>query len=259
MPALAILIVGLAAAGPLPIAAGEADVASPRWSVVLHETFASERLDPERWEATAAHDVRSGGADVQAGGGRDGRLRLHADTIGTDDSTVKFVGVVHRRPLDLTVPHEIALTIDWSDQRNGSYLTAGVYLAPARTTATPETESDWLKFEYVGVPPGRNGRGLLALKSKGRVRILDDDGWPAARPEGRALGRQRVRIVIDRGVVRAYENDAILHDSVEPVVPFAAAHLYLQMSSHSNYPSREVFFDDVLVRAAGIPKTRRAD
>ena len=31
---------------------------------------------------------------------------------------------------------------------------------------------------------------------------------------------------------------------------FATAHLYLQMSSHSNYRAREVFFDQVSVGSA---------
>ncbi|MDA2923408.1 hypothetical protein MYX65_01920 [Acidobacteria bacterium AH-259-L09] len=38
--------------------------------------------------------------------------------------------------------------------------------------------------------------------------------------------------------------------SKTPVLPFSSAFLYLPMSGHSNYRSREIFFDDILVREA---------
>jgi hypothetical protein len=31
-------------------------------------------------------------------------------------------------------------------------------------------------------------------------------------------------------------------------INFTQAYLYLQMSSHSNYPSRDVYFDNILVQ-----------
>ncbi len=220
------------------------------WRDVIHETFASGSLDADVWLVTEAHDFRTRSVEVVPPAAEEsgGRLRLHADTIGTDDATVKHLGVGLRRPIDLSQPHEIAFEIDWNDQANGSYLAAGVYLSPAWTPGAVAQEADWIKMEYIGVPPGSTGRHLLALRTGGRLRILDDDGWPADRPQGRALGRMRVRIVIDGGTLRVRENGALVHDSGGAVVPFPKVHLYLQMSSHSNYPGREVFFRDIRVR-----------
>ena len=52
----------------------------------------------------------------------------------------------------------IAVELDWNDQPNGSYLSAGLILAPEPTEANPSRGRSWLKVEYVGVPPGRNAR-----------------------------------------------------------------------------------------------------
>jgi len=173
-----------------------------------------------------------------------------ADTIGTDDRTVKYVGVVGLQKLDLGRDHEIEFELDWNEQTNGSYLAAGIYLSPVLTTTTPESEANWVRFEYVGVPPGRNARGSLALRENARLELLHTEGWPDHQRAGRKIARQHIRLHLEQGVLRVFENDELLYDSRKPIVSFSAAYLYLQMSSHSNYPAREVFFDDVIVRAS---------
>jgi hypothetical protein len=44
------------------------------------------------------------------------------------------------------------------------------------TNGNPGEEKDWLKFEYVGVPPGRNARGVVATKIAGKVKYLYTEG-----------------------------------------------------------------------------------
>jgi len=62
---------------------------------------------------------------------------------------------------------ELCFDLDWNNQSNGCYLTASLYLCPTVTTGNPGNEKDWLKFEYVGVPPGRNARCVIATKIAG--------------------------------------------------------------------------------------------
>ena len=60
------------------------------------EGFDHGRLDPTRWVLTAEGDFRERTVDVVDLGRRgrpDFRLRLRADTRGTRDDSVKFLGV----------------------------------------------------------------------------------------------------------------------------------------------------------------------
>jgi hypothetical protein len=223
------------------------------WRTLTEDSFESGELATGAWQLTAANDFNEKAQDVVARdleGETDHVLRLRADTLGTDDRTVKFLGVRFREKLDLRHRHQIEVELDWNDQANGSYLSAGIYLAPALTTVSPELEPSWVKFEYVGVPPGRNARALIALREKGLLRLLETEGWPDEQRLGRKIGRQRVRVVVDGGSLRISENGEPLYRSDGSVVPFSSAYLYLQLSSHSNYGSREVFFDDVVIREA---------
>ena len=60
--------------------------------------------------------------------------------------------------------------------------------------------------------------------------------------EGRKIGIQKVAIAVRNGAIEVWENGRCLYDSNRKVVEFDSAYLYLQMSSHSNYPPREVYF-----------------
>lgn len=56
--------------------------------------------------------------------------------------------------------------------------------------------------------------------------------------------------MMEGGSIQIFENDILVYKSEQSVLPFSSAFLYLQMSSHSNYRPREIFFDDILVREA---------
>ena len=65
--------------------------------------------------------------------------------------------------------------------------------------------------------------------------------------EGRPLLVQKMEMVLTDGKLKVLENGQAVYESPEKVVLFKKAHLYLQMSSHSNYPPREIFFDNVRI------------
>jgi len=208
------------------------------------DDFSSANLDKKKWSITRKNDFAEFAVDTIKADGGNGRLRLRCGTIGTDDATVKVLGVASKQPLDLSGRKRLALDFDWNDQSNGCYLTGGFYLCPALTDGNPGDEADWLRIEYVGVPPGKKGRAAIWLKKGGKTRWLYDEGWPRRR-NGRELGVQHVEVFFQGGSWRVLENGRLLYDSQGRKLPFREAHLYLQMSSHSNYPPREVFFDNV--------------
>ena len=214
------------------------------------ESFIQGRLDPSRWQTTAEGDFREGTVDVvDVGkpGASDFRLRLRADTRGTRDDTVKFLGVGTTFRIPLGGPTRISLRLDWNEQANGSYLSAGLVLSPENTTGNPLQRRNWLKVEYVGVPPGKNARLAVSLKREGRERSLNSQGWPETNRAGRKLAVQNIEIVTVGGSFEVWENGALQYEAPEETLPFDSAYLYLQMSSHSNYPPREIFFDEIRV------------
>jgi hypothetical protein len=213
------------------------------------EGFDNGRLDPGRWVATAEGDFKERTVDVvdvSRRGARDLRLRLRADTRGTRDDTVKYLGVRTVRRISIGEGTRIGVTLDWNEQANGSYFSAALVLTPETTDGSPLRAQDWLKVEYVGVPPGRNARLAVEARTGGRERTLFTEGWPETNRTGRKIGVQDVLLVFARSSFEIHENGRRVFES-KGAVSFDAAYLHLQLSSHSNYPPREIFFDDVYV------------
>lgn len=225
---------------------------APAPEVLLDERFATP-LDLARWEVVRVHDTRADRVETS-----DGRLALGLDTLGTDDATVKLRGLRTRDAFELAPGRalRVGATIDWSEQRNGCYLTAGLALvreddaggAPDDPRAAPSA----LAFEWVGVPPGRNVRPSLWLRAHGGLRPLYTEGWPQPRREdrvGRPPRTSRIELELTPGRVRLVE------DGVERFAGEVALEgrlrLVLFVTGHSNYPERTVFMDDVRVERGG--------
>ena len=217
--------------------------------VELRDNFSNGTINPQRWQITREGDFKESIIDVfdiDPTEDVDYRLRLRANTIGTRDDTVKFHGV---RSVEKVIFHdgkEISFDLDWNNQSNGCYLTASLYLSPTATNGNPGEEKNWFKFEYVGVPPGRNARCVIATKRDGRVKYLYTEGWPEQRT-GRHIAYQRIKIVLDNKSLKIIENEKEIYCSPSHGLKFSSACLYLQMSSHSNYPAREIYFDNVVI------------
>ena len=217
--------------------------------VELRDNFSEGTLDSELWQITREGDFKESTIDVYDADPTknvDFRLRLRMSTIGTRDDTVKFHGVRSVEKMNFSDVKAISFDIDWNNQSNGCYLTASIYLCPTATTGNPKEENDWLKFEYVGVPPGRNARCVVATKIEGKVKYLYTEGWPEQR-SGRHIAYQRVKIILDNKSLKIIENEKEIYCSPSHGLEFSSAYLYLQMSSHSNYPAREIYFDNVVI------------
>ena len=92
-------------------------------------------------------------------------------------------------------------------------------------------------------------------EARGRDSWLYDEGWPKEQRIGRKIGRQRLQFLIDPVALTAFENGAEFLKRPQHKLTFTKAYLYLQLSSHSNYPPREIFFDDIEVKRR--PEERR--
>ena len=221
---------------------------SADWS----DGFERNGLDSNLWKTTRFGDFKETEIDIldlKPGPDHDRRLRLRADTLQTDDRTVKFLGVRGLREVPLKTGAEVSFDLDWNNPSNGSYLTAALYLCPTITAKNPENEPDWIRIEYIGVPPGRNARAAISVKSGGLVRWLYLEGWPETNKTGRQIGKVRVDIDVRRDGLAVRENGRELYRGGPAEIGFEQAYVYLQMSSHSNYPAREIYFDNIKVRS----------
>jgi hypothetical protein len=229
-----------------PPGEGSGDSRSP----AFEDDFRSGFLNPALWQVTGKGDVADryvGVHDAGHSNETDYRLYLGMNTIGTADNTVKFLGVRSLIPVHFSDRTEVSFDLDWNNQSNGCYLTASVMLCPTVTDSNPEDENNWLKIEYTGVPPGRHARCSIIVKTNGTVRNVYTEGWPEQRT-GRPVGYQQIRIIVDSTTVRFLENGREISSIPSKDLNFTGGYLYLQMSSHSNYPFRDIYFDNILVR-----------
>jgi len=233
----------------IPHPSSRADLTDSIRFVEFRDNFNAGYLDPERWKIIQEGDVRQNIIDVIAADPTkqdEYRLRLGMNTVGTREDAVKCIGIRSINKLSFRAPGEISFDLDWNNQSNGCYLTAAIYLCPTVTNTNPEREEDWLRFEYIGVPPGQSARAVIAIKDKGTVKHLYTERWPEER-RGRHIGFQRIKMTLDTHRFTILENGALLYHIDSMNLKFASIYLYLMMSSHSNYPFREIYFDNISV------------
>jgi hypothetical protein len=230
---------------------------------IIQDDFQEGGLDLSQWEQTSDGDFSKMIVDVQdvdPTKKTDFRLRLLANTIGTSDP-VKSLGVMNKTLIDFSQGVMISFDLDWNNQRNGCYLTASMYLCPAKSK-NPKKEKDWVKFEYVGVPPGQNVRTNIWANISGALKQLYTD-WGPRDPDGRPQGipkghiNHNIRILLDVSNIQIFEDGNELYPLSPHNLNFTTAYLYLQMSSGTNYPSREVYFDNLLVQNSSLGTTQR--
>ncbi|MFQ6039503.1 MAG: YdjY domain-containing protein [Candidatus Poribacteria bacterium] len=229
---------------------------SRRARVLFSEHFDSGILDTSRWKITKDGDFNQLAVDVKdidSSADVDYRLRLMANTIGTSDS-VKYLGARSQVKIDFSQPTEIAFDLDWNAQQNGCYLTAGLYICPVESE-NPQKEKDWVRFEWVGVPPGKNIRANVWASSDGAMKQLYTDWGPVSengKPQGWPVkpGNHRIKLMLDSEGIRVWADSKQLCYA-QYSFSFTSAYLYLQMSSGANYPDREVYFDNIIVTAMG--------
>jgi hypothetical protein len=215
------------------------------------DDFNAAALDPAKWVTTKDGDFAELAVDVSAAEAGVGRLRLRAGTRGCTDP-MKYLGVRSVSAFPTVQGLEVAFDLDWNQQANGCYLSAGVYLCP-EAGENPQASTDWVCLEYVGVPPGKTVRTNLWVQRDSRLQTLYTD-WGPRDEKGRPLGRElepgprRLRLIVTPTTVQAFDGDQEIVPATPYECGFDQAYMYLQMSSGTNYPPREVFLDNVVVR-----------
>lgn len=214
--------------------------------VRLKEEFQSTSTIESNWVRVISGDFDEAVVEI-SGSLFEGKLRLGANTLGTDPKTVKFLGVRSREPLQLQIPFRVSWVLDWNDQSNGSYLSAGLLLSPHATQTRPTSESDWLQVSYVGVPPGKNARLEMNGRFSGSRNTFYSEGWPTVNRIGREIGLQSMDLLIAESGLELIENGKPVFQSRQ-ILPFQEMYVYLFLTSHSNYEFREIYFDNIVVK-----------
>jgi hypothetical protein len=130
-------------------------------------------------------------------------------------STWWIVRVRTRAPAVNGAHGRYSVEVDWS-HANGSNLSADVIVSPEATQGNPLAGRDWVRVAYVGVPPGRNARLLVAVRTAGVERTLYTDGWPDTNRHGRRIGRQRIEIRTGGARLEVLENgERVLEADIE--------------------------------------------
>ena len=232
-------------APPAAPAAGALSLGPP----TLRDRFEAPQLDRSVWIGLRDGDFKAAKTDTVDVGEPDSpdrRLRLATNTLGTDDATVKHLGVRTAQAFDFSMGRRFAVNVDWNDQKNSAYLTAAIYLVPTAEIADPSLAPDWLRWEFAGVPQDNLVRASVSARRKGHLRQLERFGWPGVR-KGRPVGNHRIEIEIDKDDVVIREQGKEVFRLQGHRLTFTQAALYLVMTSHSNYSERSILFDDVLI------------
>lgn len=220
---------------------------------VFKEDFDLGTLDLTLWQITKDGDFKEEEITVFNSAGnkkQDYKLKLRANTLGTSDP-YKYLGIRSLESINFDKIRIISFDIDWNKQKNGCYLGAALYICPYKSE-NPKKEKDWIKFEYTGVPPGQNVRLNIWCNVNSSLKKLytdwglrDDNNKPLGKPL--ADGNHTIKIQIDNTYIQVFEDEK----EIFPVSPhgmnFHSGYLYIQMSSGTNYPSREIYFDNILV------------
>lgn len=218
------------------------------------DSFDRPQLDPAAWIGLREGDFKvhkTDVVDVGQPGSPDRRLRLAANTIGTDDRTVKHLGVRTAQAFDFAMGRRFAVDIDWNSQKNSAYLTAALYLVPTAEIGDPSAAPDWLRWEFAGVPQDNGVRASVTVRRDGHVRWLERFGWPKVR-KGRRVGNHRIELDIDKDDLVFREQGQEAFRLAGHRLKFTKAALYLVMTSHSNYFERAILFDDVVIEPVKV-------
>jgi hypothetical protein len=104
--------------------------------------------------------------------------------------------------IDFSKATVISYDLDWNNQANGCYLTAGMYLCPLASDENPRDETGRVAFEYMGVPPEENARFQVAKTNKGNLRFLFTEGWPDKQRIGREIANKHVELIVDKTALK---------------------------------------------------------
>ncbi len=187
------------------------------------------------------------------------KLQISLQTIQLPPESVYLIGLKTKQSKSFFLenekqekkinPHQLGFTLDWNQQFNGSYLSAGLIITQSSQIPSFQSLSDYIAIEYIGVPPGKNGRLQISEKHAGNLKIVYDEGWPQLQREGKLLGIQKILAQYSSQGLEIKENDNIVLHSHHTALFEQSVFFYFFVQSHNNYYERTVFFDDIFVQS----------
>ena len=176
-------------------------------------------------------------------------LRMELETYGRAHDEVSVVAVAWKPAVDfLSEPQTITLGLQWLEDSNAAYLSAGLAIVPEHSAleGDPRDLSEVTHLSFIGVGPGALARRELLVQRKGQEIARDTEGWPEKEKGGRQLNQVVVKVAVTGALIRI-EEDGREPVSVSANLGFARGRIVLFVASHSNSMRRAVRFTQLRV------------
>ncbi len=222
-----------------------ADAATPDAPIRLRATF-TEKLDPAIW-GSWTHNLDKDKSRLTPGAGG---LYVDLETYGRAADEVSVVALAWKQPLDfLAAPHQMTIALDWLEDSNASYLSAGLAILPedAPLTGDPRDLPEVSHVSFIGAGLGAHARRELLVQRRGQEIFRDTEGWPEVGREGRKVGSVELTLTIDGQSMRLEETGREVV-TAPTGLGFARGRLVLFVASHSNSMRRAVRFTKLELR-----------
>ncbi len=176
-------------------------------------------------------------------------LRMELETYGRRHEEVSVVAAAWKPALDfLAEPQTITLGLEWLEDSNAAYLSAGLAIIPEASplSGDPRDLAEVTHLSFIGVGPGALARRELLVQRKGQEIARDTEGWPDKEKEGRQLTEVVVKIVVTDALIQIEEKGRP-PVSIAANLGFARGRLVVFAASHSNSMRRAVRFTQLRV------------
>ena len=176
-------------------------------------------------------------------------LRMELETYGRRHEEVSVVAAAWKPALDfLSEPQTITLGLEWLEDSNAAYLSAGLAIIPEGSplAGDPRDRAEVTHVSFIGVGPGALARRELLVQRKGQEIARETEGWPEKDKEGRQLKQVVVKLVVTDALIQI-EEQGRPPVSVAADLGFARGQLVLFLASHSNSMRRAVRFTQLRV------------
>ena len=218
----------------------------PAPKTLLDENFA-EAGDAKDWSSWV-HHLGEGAWSLAYGA--EG-LTVNLETYGRAAEEVSVVALRYRGAQEvLTAPKRFRLAMEWLEDSNSNYLSAGLALVPSASPdgGDPRDLPEAVHLSFIGSGDEGRARRELVVNRRGSAIHRETEGWPKVEPQGRKVGKTELILTVGASVMRLEEAGR------EPVSishgpGFAEGNLVLFVASHSNSMRRAVRFTNLAIEA----------
>jgi hypothetical protein len=220
-------------------------LAPPSLAPRLSEGF-TKPLDPKLWTQWT-HNLAALKSSAQTSSSG---LNIELETYGRAAEEVSVVAIAWNPVQDfLGEVVRLEFELDWLEDSNASYLSAGLALVPetAPLSGDPRDHAEVTHLSFIGAGMGANVRRELLVQRKGQEVFRDSEGWPETGRDGRTLKTVRLSLTLT-GSMMKIEEAGRPPVSVPVGLGFARGRVVLYVASHSNSMRRAMRFTHLELR-----------